>query len=221
MERGGGRGYATFAFHKQKELFQKFPQVADKIWCGSRTWRADERRTVEWSRNMPVVVVVVCLCLLCREFWERVLYRLFAHNTHTHTHRERGGERERDTRTGKHAHVTSPFAGHSYAYASSAAGTFNKHINIIKLHAINAICTGGGATPPPPCSTFNKLDENNFQANCFCHWLWPEGQRVWGAVRQINALCVIKNSRQATLSCYNDFRYPLPSPSSVPLCSQN
>lgn len=27
----GGGGYATFAFHKQKELFQKFPQVADKI----------------------------------------------------------------------------------------------------------------------------------------------------------------------------------------------
>lgn len=26
-----GGGYATFAFHKQKELFQKFPQVADKI----------------------------------------------------------------------------------------------------------------------------------------------------------------------------------------------
>lgn len=30
--------------------------------------------------------------------------------------------------------------GTNYAYASPAADTFNKHINIIKLRAINAIC---------------------------------------------------------------------------------
>lgn len=85
--------------------------------------------------NAPLLVVYVYVCFVLNfgsvcfiDCWHTI------QTIHTHTS-------TRNTRRGKHAHVTSPFAtSPNYAYASSAAGALNKHINIINLHAINAVC---------------------------------------------------------------------------------
>lgn len=149
-------------------------------------WPSNVTNVRSGRSNAPLLVVYVYVCFVLNfgsvcfiDCWHTI------QTIHTHTS-------TRNTRRGKHAHVTSPFAtSPNYAYASSAAGALNKHISIINLHAINAVCmrvfvcvfnVNQPLTPRAdpsslPHTFFDKLREYNIQANCFCHWMRPKEKR--------------------------------------------
>lgn len=110
---------------------------------GPRTWRTNGRSNGRMLHCFACCMFMFALSWIlgaCALSIVRTQYKRCPEtHTHRHTHtRARSHENTRNTRTGKHAQLTSPFASPNYAYASSAASTLNKHINIIKLHAINA-----------------------------------------------------------------------------------
>lgn len=112
------RGSEKFMSY-QEELFQKFPQVADKIW---------------WAHGEGAQT---CLCAV---EWFSGCMLMFALTAQNGTLCTRSVCALSIALTENTCVSNDDICGPNCVYATFAAGTFNRDINIIKLHAINAIC---------------------------------------------------------------------------------